>query len=82
MHEIVYCFFRLHNNERNKYIEKYLCCTSGENHERWTLFGFLATGSPLKMMKNNFYFIFKALFVLNVLKFLRWLFDHVEKRLD
>ena len=28
------------------------------------------TESPLKMMKNGFYFILKALFVLNVFKFL------------
>ena len=31
---------------------------------------FLATGSPLKMMKNAFYFTSKALFVLKILKFL------------
>ena len=28
------------------------------------------TGSPLKMMKNAFYFILKALFVLKIFKFL------------
>ena len=33
-------------------------------------------------MKNAFYFILKALFVLKILKFLSWLFGHVEKRLD
>ena len=31
---------------------------------------FLATESPLKMMKNVFYFISKALFVLKIFKFL------------
>ena len=31
---------------------------------------FLATESPLKMMKNAFYFTSKALFVLNIFKFL------------
>ena len=31
---------------------------------------FLATESTFKMMKNGFYFISKALFVLNILKFL------------
>ena len=30
----------------------------------------LATGSPLKMMKNAFYFTSKALLVLKILKFL------------
>ena len=35
--------------------------------------------SPLKMMKNAFYFIFKALFVLKIFKFLSWFFDDVEK---
>ena len=31
---------------------------------------FLITESPLQMMKNAFYFTLKALFVLNVFKFL------------
>ena len=35
--------------------------------------------SPLKMMKNAFYFILKALFVLEIFKFLSWRFGHVEK---
>ena len=29
---------------------------------------FLATGTPLKMMKNGFYFALKALFVLKIFK--------------
>ena len=35
--------------------------------------------SPLQMMKNAFYFILKALFVLKIFKLLPWLFGHVEK---
>ena len=35
--------------------------------------------SPLKMLKNAFYFTLKALFVLKIFKFLSWLFGHVEK---
>ena len=35
--------------------------------------------SPLKMMKNAFYFILKALFVLKLFKFLLRLFGHVGK---
>ena len=35
--------------------------------------------SPSKMMKNAFYFILKALFVLKIFKFLSWFFGHVEK---
>ena len=38
---------------------------------------FLANESPLKMMKNAFYFTLKALFVLKLFKFLSWLFGHV-----
>ena len=34
---------------------------------------------PFKTMKNAFYFIWKALFILKVFKFLSWLFGHVEK---
>ena len=42
----------------------------------------LANESPLKLMKNAFYFTLKALFVLKIFKFLSLLFGHVEKRLD
>ena len=35
--------------------------------------------SLLKMMKNVFYLILKALFVLEIFKFLSWLLGHVEK---
>ena len=35
--------------------------------------------SSLKMMKNAFYFILKALFVLKIFKFLSRLFGHVVK---
>ena len=35
--------------------------------------------SPLKMMKNAFYFILKALFVLKIFKFLSQLFGHEGK---
>ena len=35
--------------------------------------------SSLKMMKNAFYFILKALFVLKIFKFLSWHLGHVEK---
>ena len=37
------------------------------------------TESPLKMMKNAFYFILKAIFVLNIFKFLSRRFSHVGK---
>ena len=33
--------------------------------------------SPLKMMKNAFYFILKSLFVLKIFKFLSWVFGHI-----
>ena len=35
--------------------------------------------SPLKMMKNDFHLILEALFILEIFKFLSWLFGHVEK---
>ena len=43
---------------------------------------FLAIESPLKMMKNAFYFTLKALFLLKLFTFLSWLFGHVAKRRD
>ena len=36
--------------------------------------------SPSEMMKNAFYFILKALFVLKIFKFLSWHFGHVENK--
>ena len=35
--------------------------------------------SSSKKMKNVFYFILKAFFVLKIFKLLSWLFGHVEK---
>ena len=43
---------------------------------------FLATESPLKMMKNAFYFTPKALFILKIFKFSSWRSGHVAKRFD
>ena len=34
---------------------------------------------PSKIMKNAFYFILKAIFVLRIFKFFSWLFGHEEK---
>ena len=42
---------------------------------------FLASESPLKMMKNAFYFNLRALFVLKIFKFLSWLFSHAGNSL-
>ena len=42
---------------------------------------FLTIENPLKM-KNVFYFMLKARFVLEIFTFLFWLFGYVEKRLD
>ena len=38
--------------------------------------------SPLKMMKNAFCFMFKALLIPQIFTLLSWLFGHVEKQLD
>ena len=43
---------------------------------------FLATESALKIMKNAFWFTSKALFVINIFKFLSSPFGHVAKLLD
>ena len=40
---------------------------------------FFATEAPLKMIKNDFYFTLKALFVLKMFNSLSWLFGHLEK---
>ena len=38
--------------------------------------------SPLKLIKNYFYFMLKVLFILEIFKFLSCLFGYVEKWLD
>ena len=43
---------------------------------------FLTIESPLKMVKNVFYFTLKALFALKIFKFLSCEFGHIAKRLD
>ena len=47
---------------------------------------FLASENPLKCITNvlqmYLYYMLKALFVLNIFKFLSWLFGHLGKRLD
>ena len=43
---------------------------------------FLTTESPLKIMKNVFYFMLKALFIISIFTFFSWLFGHVEKPLE
>ena len=43
---------------------------------------FLATESSLRMMKNAFYFMLKALFVLAMFTLSSWFFGYAEKRLD
>ena len=43
----------------------------------FALFTFIE--NPLKMMKNAFYFILKALFLPKILKVLSWIFGNVEK---
>ena len=58
----------------------------------WTFYGLVWVGaqnhitgficfneSPLKMIENAVHFMLKALFLLKILKFLCWLFGHVEK---
>ena len=40
---------------------------------------FYFTGCPLKMMKNAFFFILRALFLLKICKFFSCLFGHVGK---
>ena len=42
-------------------------------------FAICLTQNPLKIMKNAFYFILKALFVLKIFKFLSRLFGHAGK---
>ena len=50
-----------------------------DSHLPIKLLLFTSMESPLKVMKNAFYFILKALFVLKIFKFLWWLFGHVGK---
>ena len=71
---------------RNMYLDvvRFLLIFVALTHLRahWGLRQFLATESPLKMIKNTFYFTSKAIFVLKIFKFLSWLIGHVANPLD
>ena len=43
---------------------------------------FFAIENPFKKLKNAFCFTSKAVFVLEIFKFLSWLFGHVAKQFD
>ena len=43
---------------------------------------FLATENPWKVTKNDFYFMLKALLVLQIFTFLSWHFGYVKRQSD
>ena len=57
----------------------FFCFLKSGSHLPRKFFIICFNDSPSKMMKNAFYFVLKALFVLKIFKFLFWLFGHVEK---
>ena len=57
-----------------------LTCLKSDSHLSKKKSYICFTESPLKIMKNAFHLILKALFVLKIFKFLSWLFGHVRKR--
>ena len=61
------------------YLLSQVICISLKAFSQGNIF---ATESLLKVMKNAFYLISKAPFILKIFKFLYWLFDHVAKWLD
>ena len=79
------------NKSNNMCAVKYFFCFQGtekgyirnecDKDELSGLRQFLATESPLKMMKNDFHCMLKVLFVLELLTFLSSHFGYVEKRL-
>ena len=79
------CFHIFQNDLEVRLLLSVLDRDSGNAPEKENLFKsvlsvlrqFVATESPLKMMKNVFYSTLKALFVLKILNFC-----HVEKPLD
>ena len=58
----------------------YKCLKVGLSPSKKNCFIYL-NESPLKMMKNAFYFILKALFILTIFKFLSWLWSCRENGL-
>ena len=73
------CYFEKVNKWRSKIQLKQKYCLKVRLSPSEKNFVICFTESPLKMMKNAFYFILKALSVLKVFKFLSWLFGHAEK---
>ena len=67
---IIYqCFFNLHD-----------CAKVGISHSKKKFIFF--NEISLKMLKNAFYFMLKAVFVLKIFKLLSRLLVHEEKQLD
>ena len=67
----------LHTKEKERDESQFVTNYLGIRGSPSDLRQFLATKSPLKMMKNAFYFTLKALFVLKIFKFLSWVFGYV-----
>ena len=94
---LAFCEFKSQNTFKYDYFPGFLLCLKNAKFtDHWNtkkrlkivkdphsyLIKFLTVESPLKIMKNVFYFMLKALFVLEMFTFLSWLFRYVEKRLD
>ena len=72
-------FFWRHNFWVSWWNIKYLGSLKSDSNLQKNICFICFNESPLEMVKNAFYFILKALFVLKVFKFLSWLFGQVEK---
>ena len=64
--------------DKNINVKKNVQNKVGLSPSKW-ICSICSNGSPLKMIKNAFYFTLKAPFVLRILTFLSWLFGYIEE---
>ena len=78
LNNLVFSYIHSYVIAAHKSSRKWVLIKGAFSGLRW----FLATESPLKVIKNTFYFTSKALFVLKIFEFLYLLFRCVAKWLD
>ena len=72
--ELIQSLFLVYSKHENTFIS----LKSDSHHPKKFVF-ICFNKSPLKVMKNAFYFILEALFVIQIFKFLSKGFGHIEK---
>ena len=71
--------YSTHNAGKSVVAEKFIRTLNSDSHLPKKFLFICFNKTPLKIMKNAFYFISKALSVFKIFKFLSWHFRQVEE---